>query len=313
MLEHYQIREVLRCLLHTIMFHRALGLVRPKSIDSELFDITYVQCGDAEVERQIEEKIGQFSLWLEKNPTKKGQICLSFFEKRRPITSSSSSATSPGGNTAGTRSGSGSKTSTSSSGSSGSGGGSGSGAGGGSTRKDAAASWLSASAARLSLGSDKITWEQWIIPVSLLTSASAGTSGLQPSYSSSSFSSSSPAHSSAAHTTVPTTTAPSTTVVVGTLPSPSPSHSFSPTASNAAATNFANASRLSTGLSITLQQQQQGQQGQQQQQQQRSTQLEADVREALLSILTMANEKRDHLPPVLTSSLVSFPFEISVP
>ncbi|CAI6012012.1 unnamed protein product [Closterium sp. NIES-65] len=100
LLEHYQIREVLRCLLHTIMFHRALGLVRPKSIDSELFDITYVQCGDAEVERQIEEKIGQFSLWLEKNPTKKGQICLSFFEKRRPITSSSSSATSSGEQTA---------------------------------------------------------------------------------------------------------------------------------------------------------------------------------------------------------------------
>ncbi|CAI5504973.1 unnamed protein product [Closterium sp. Naga37s-1] len=300
------------CLLHTIMFHRALGLVRPKSIDSELFDITYVQCGDAEVERQIEEKIGQFSLWLEKNPTKKGQICLSFFEKRRPITSSSSSATSSGGNTAGTKSGSSSKTSSTNSSSGGGSGNTSGGSGGGSTRKDAAASWLSASAARLSLGSDKITWEQWIIPVSLLTSASAGTSGLQPSYSSSSSSSSSsPAHSSAAHTTVPTTTAPSTTVVGGTLPSPSPSHSFPPTASNAAATNFANASRPSTGLSITLQQQQQGQQGQQQQQ--RSMQLEASVREALLSILTMANEKRDHLPPVLTSSLVSFPFEISVP
>lgn len=29
-------------ILHTIVFHRALGLVRPKGIDLELFDITYV-------------------------------------------------------------------------------------------------------------------------------------------------------------------------------------------------------------------------------------------------------------------------------
>lgn len=29
-------------ILHTILFHRALGLVRPKDVDLELFDITYV-------------------------------------------------------------------------------------------------------------------------------------------------------------------------------------------------------------------------------------------------------------------------------
>ncbi|GJP43839.1 hypothetical protein CLOM_g3245 [Closterium sp. NIES-68] len=276
LLEHYQIREVLRCLLHTIMFHRALGLVRPKSIDSELFDITYVQCGDAEVERQIEEKIGQFSLWLEKNPTKKGQLCLSFFEKRRPITGTATTSSSGSSNTARTKSeGSSQANGSSSSGGGGGGGGSGS----GSTRKDSAASWLSASAARLTLGSDKIIWEQWIIPVSLLTSPSGSTPG-QPPFSSSSSSSSpssSPAHTSAAHTAVATTAATS-----GASSSPSPS--FSPSASAEAW-----------------------------QRQQRSAQLEADVREALLSILTMANEKRDHLPPVLTSSLVSFPFEISVP
>lgn len=29
-------------LLNTIVFHRALGLVRPKDVDCELFEITYV-------------------------------------------------------------------------------------------------------------------------------------------------------------------------------------------------------------------------------------------------------------------------------
>ncbi|XP_058069281.1 autophagy-related protein 101-like [Magnolia sinica] len=78
--EHFEIREVLRCILHTVVFHRALGLVRPKDIDSELFEITYVQCGDAELEKKIDEKIDQFIGWVEKHPNKKSQICLSFYE-----------------------------------------------------------------------------------------------------------------------------------------------------------------------------------------------------------------------------------------
>ncbi|KAG6396213.1 hypothetical protein SASPL_142357 [Salvia splendens] len=67
-------------ILHTILFHRALGLVRPKDIDLELFEITYVQCGDVELERKIDEKIEQFIDRVEKHPNKKNQICLSFYE-----------------------------------------------------------------------------------------------------------------------------------------------------------------------------------------------------------------------------------------
>ncbi|GKU94667.1 hypothetical protein SLEP1_g8127 [Rubroshorea leprosula] len=78
--EHFQIHEVLSCILHTIVFHRALGLVRPKDVDLELFEITYVQCGDAEIEKKIREKIEEFISWVEKHPNKKSQICLSFYE-----------------------------------------------------------------------------------------------------------------------------------------------------------------------------------------------------------------------------------------
>ncbi|XP_010263772.1 PREDICTED: autophagy-related protein 101-like [Nelumbo nucifera] len=78
--EHSEIREVLRCILHTIVFHRALGLVRPKDKDSELFEITYVQCEDSELEKKIEEKIDLFIFWVEKHPNKKSQVCLSFYE-----------------------------------------------------------------------------------------------------------------------------------------------------------------------------------------------------------------------------------------
>ncbi|KAF5738196.1 autophagy-related protein [Tripterygium wilfordii] len=78
--EHFEIREVLSCILHTIVFHRALGLIRPKDIDLELFEITYVQCGDVEIEKKIDEKIDQFISWVEKHPNKKSQVCISFYE-----------------------------------------------------------------------------------------------------------------------------------------------------------------------------------------------------------------------------------------
>lgn len=84
--EPHQIREVLRSILHTVAFHRALGLVRPKDVDLEIFEITYVQCRDPDLEKKIEEKIDQFVSWVEKHPNKKSQICLSFYEIRNKQT-----------------------------------------------------------------------------------------------------------------------------------------------------------------------------------------------------------------------------------
>jgi autophagy-related protein 101 len=65
------------------MFNRALGLVRPRDVDSELFDITYVQCGDASIEKKIEERIDHFCGWVEKHPARKGQVCLSFYNEKK--------------------------------------------------------------------------------------------------------------------------------------------------------------------------------------------------------------------------------------
>mmetsp|Transcript_69054 Transcript_69054/g.218395 ORF Transcript_69054/g.218395 Transcript_69054/m.218395 type:complete len:110 (-) Transcript_69054:958-1287(-) len=66
--ENHQIREVLRSILHTILFSRALGLVQPKDVDSELFNLTYVQCGEKDVERKVEDRINCFCDWVEKHP-----------------------------------------------------------------------------------------------------------------------------------------------------------------------------------------------------------------------------------------------------
>eukprot|EP00887_Chlorella_sp_A99_P001068 scaffold14.g1068.t1 len=81
--EPHHVREVLRILLHTVIFNRALGPVRPKEVDSELFDVTFVSCGDEAVERKVEEKVGQFCAWVDRNRGRRGQVCLSFYERRQ--------------------------------------------------------------------------------------------------------------------------------------------------------------------------------------------------------------------------------------
>ncbi|KAJ3670116.1 hypothetical protein LUZ60_010440 [Juncus effusus] len=81
--EQFEIKEVLSCVLHTILFHRALGLIRPKDVDCELFELTYVQCGVADVEKEIEEKIDEFIHKVKKHPNRRSQICVSFFETKQ--------------------------------------------------------------------------------------------------------------------------------------------------------------------------------------------------------------------------------------
>jgi len=78
----HQVKDVLRCILHTVLFNRALGLVRPKEVDLELFNITYVQCVDRKVERTIEEKVDLVLHWLEKYPGKQVQVRRSMLNAR---------------------------------------------------------------------------------------------------------------------------------------------------------------------------------------------------------------------------------------
>ncbi len=85
-------------MLHTVLFHRALGTVRPKDVQLSLFeDVVFVrapplaracaglapraltpwartavraqaQCDDAELERMVETRIAEFCDWVDKHP-----------------------------------------------------------------------------------------------------------------------------------------------------------------------------------------------------------------------------------------------------
>lgn len=178
-LEPLEIREVLRCILHTIVFHRALGLVRPKDVDCELFDITYVQCGDAELEKKVEEKIDQFMGWVEKHPNRKSQISLSFYEV-----------------------------------------------------KNKQQTWFSNKVERL-------YWEQWHINLHVMTPKARGKT-----------------------------------------------HSKAPIVPRDSALEESSSRRAA---------------------------LELTLREVLFQIIRFVNEKKDHIPPISNSEVISFPYEITIP
>ncbi|CAL9113279.1 hypothetical protein MUK42_01942 [Musa troglodytarum] len=175
-----EIREVLRSILHTILFHRALGLVRPKDVECELFDIIYVQCEDHELEKKIDEKINQFIGWVEKHPNRKSQVCISFYEV-----------------------------------------------------KNKHATWFGNKI-------ERFYWEQWYINLHIVSPKPHGKS-----------------HNTKAH------------VVTG-------ENAFEESNSRCAA-------------------------------------LGSSLREVLLQIINFVNEKKDHIPPLQNSEIVSFPYEISTP
>ena len=80
----FQVKEALRCILHTILFNRALGPVAPREVDSDLFDVSYVRCDVTDVDRSVEEAIERFSnsLRLASADVARGRLVLSVYEKR---------------------------------------------------------------------------------------------------------------------------------------------------------------------------------------------------------------------------------------
>jgi autophagy-related protein 101 len=79
----HQVTDILRCLLHTITFNRALGAVKPRDVDSELFDLTWVTTGDPDVEARVESEVTAVQAFVDKNPGRNFQLNLNFFERKK--------------------------------------------------------------------------------------------------------------------------------------------------------------------------------------------------------------------------------------
>jgi len=77
-----QLKEILQSIIHTIMYSRAFGLVKPIEVPIDFLELYYVKSEDKAMDLKVDEKIEEFSASLSKRKTNKGQIVLSFNERR---------------------------------------------------------------------------------------------------------------------------------------------------------------------------------------------------------------------------------------
>ncbi|CAM9648637.1 unnamed protein product [Discosporangium mesarthrocarpum] len=83
-LHEYYVRDALQCLLHTVLFIRAPGALRPRESHCENFNLSFARCGAVDVDKSVDGAIEGF--WQSLSPAgpdlAKGWITVSFFMRR---------------------------------------------------------------------------------------------------------------------------------------------------------------------------------------------------------------------------------------
>jgi len=79
-LERQTAKEVLHAILHAILYHRLFGTVKPQTFD--VLDVTMPGVADPEMEQLVNEKVDVFWKGIESGSNKRGQILVTFSEKK---------------------------------------------------------------------------------------------------------------------------------------------------------------------------------------------------------------------------------------
>ncbi|EEB91888.1 hypothetical protein MPER_09683 [Moniliophthora perniciosa FA553] len=83
-LDRFTAKEVLTAILHSILFHRLFGTVKPKTI--EVLDVTTPGVSDPDMETLVSNKVDAFWKGVERGMEKRGQITVTFAEKKNKKT-----------------------------------------------------------------------------------------------------------------------------------------------------------------------------------------------------------------------------------
>ncbi|KIK37116.1 hypothetical protein CY34DRAFT_810651 [Suillus luteus UH-Slu-Lm8-n1] len=79
-LDRHSAKEVLTTILHSILFHRLFGTVKPQTF--EVLDVTMPGVSDPEMEQLVTEKVDIFWKGIESGANKRGQMIVTFSEKK---------------------------------------------------------------------------------------------------------------------------------------------------------------------------------------------------------------------------------------
>ncbi|KAL4067500.1 hypothetical protein V8B97DRAFT_2025072 [Scleroderma yunnanense] len=79
-LDRRYVKEVLHAILYAILFHRLFGTVKPQTF--EVLDVTVPSVSDPEMEQLVNDKVDTFWKGVENGTNKRGQVLVTFSEKR---------------------------------------------------------------------------------------------------------------------------------------------------------------------------------------------------------------------------------------
>ncbi|TFK64583.1 DUF1649-domain-containing protein [Pluteus cervinus] len=79
-LDRVTTKDVLHGILHSILFHRLFGAVKPR--DLEVLNVTMPGVSNPEIERMVNKKVETFWKGIETGTNKRGQIVVTLSEKR---------------------------------------------------------------------------------------------------------------------------------------------------------------------------------------------------------------------------------------
>uniref|UniRef100_A0A8H7Y4A8 Autophagy-related protein 101 n=2 Tax=Psilocybe cubensis TaxID=181762 RepID=A0A8H7Y4A8_PSICU len=74
------LKDALRGVLHSILFHRLLGTIKPQTF--EVLDVTMPGVSDPQIEQLVYEKVDAFWKGIEGGPSKRGQMVVTMAEKK---------------------------------------------------------------------------------------------------------------------------------------------------------------------------------------------------------------------------------------
>eukprot|EP01126_Amoeba_proteus_P040527 TRINITY_DN4325_c0_g1_i2.p1 TRINITY_DN4325_c0_g1~~TRINITY_DN4325_c0_g1_i2.p1 ORF type:complete len:138 (+),score=20.08 TRINITY_DN4325_c0_g1_i2:82-495(+) len=79
--EERHLKICLRCLVHTVLFHRVLSKTEPEEVFEEFLGVTYVKCGflSENVDKQIDDFVRKLK---EDRPSVPIRFMVAFFEKK---------------------------------------------------------------------------------------------------------------------------------------------------------------------------------------------------------------------------------------
>lgn len=79
-LDRFTAKDVLRGVLHAILFHRLFGSIKPQTF--EVLDVTMPAVSDPDIEKLVNDRVDAFWKAIESGANKRGQIIVTISEKK---------------------------------------------------------------------------------------------------------------------------------------------------------------------------------------------------------------------------------------